>query len=289
MKTMFFNPGILYMLVSVGLSAVAVVVYFHASHLSLPLPKSITFLAMLLPIMAFLNAYIYPNLLLRASSSSSPSSSPQPTQSRLSPTRLAPLVLQASQALLTAVLATAFLLRGLVPSPLVVDFLLDARWNHLFLGRRRGDAASPIELVQDSFDCCGFRTLDDRAFPFDGPPSCADEYHRVRPCRIPWARAMQATSAIDFAVVLTVGLMQLLGLLLMRERTAWWTALRTQNWKEAAADYDNDSQPLLPDDDDDDDDDDDVARRQRSSYGALLQASRPEAAAADASRRAVTR
>ncbi|RDA88452.1 hypothetical protein CP532_6689 [Ophiocordyceps camponoti-leonardi (nom. inval.)] len=234
---------------------------------------------MLLPIIAFLNAYIYPNLLLlrasSSSSSSSTSSSPPSTGSRLSPKRLAPLVLQASQALLTTVLATAFLLHGLVPSPLVVDFLLEERWNDLFL---TGGRDSPLELVQDSFDCCGFRTVDDRAFPFGR--SCAEEYHRVSACRIPWAKAMQTTSAIDFAVVLTVGLMQLLGLLLMRERTAWWTALRTQNWKEADDD-DNDGQPLLPEDD--------VAPSQRSAYGALLQASRPEAAAADPSRRAVTR
>ncbi|RDA91121.1 hypothetical protein CP533_0445 [Ophiocordyceps camponoti-saundersi (nom. inval.)] len=269
---MFFNPGILYMLVSVGLSAVAVVIHFHATHLSLPLPKPLTILAMLLPILAFLNAYIYPNLLHRASSPAA----------RLSPTRLAPLVLQATQSLLTAVLATAFLLRGLVPSPLVVDFLLEARWDDLFVRRLAGR----IELVQDSFDCCGFRTLDDRAFPFDGRLSCEEEYHRLRPCRDPWARAMQATSAIDFAVVLTVGLMQLLGLLLMKERTAWWTALRTQDWK-----ADDDCRPLLPADNNDDNngDHDDVARPQRSAYGALLQASRPEAAAADAARRAVTR
>ncbi|KAF4585683.1 tetraspanin Tsp3 [Ophiocordyceps camponoti-floridani] len=162
---MFFNPGIVYMLASVSLSAIAVVVHFHISHLSLPFPPPLTMATTMLPLAAFLNAYVYPNLLLASSTSTH----------RLSPTRLAPLVLQATQALVTAVLATALLLRGLVPSSAVVEALLEGRQ--------------------------------------------------------PWAKAMKATSALDLAVVLAVGLMQLLGLLLMRERTVWWTALRTQDWK----------------------------------------------------------
>ncbi|PFH62319.1 hypothetical protein XA68_14179 [Ophiocordyceps unilateralis] len=266
---MFFNPGVVYMLASVALSAVAVVVHFHVSHLSLPLPSAMTIATVLLPIGAFLNAYVYPNLLLRASRA-------PPRCSRLAPQRLAPLVLQGLQALLTAVLATALLLRGVVPSPFVVDVLLDDRWRALFQDRD----ALRIELLQDSFNCCGFRAVDDRAFPFTGQ-SCVDEYHRHISCRDPWASAMQATSALDFAVVLAVGLMQLLGLLLMRERTGWWTALRTQNWKQA----DDGCQPLLPDPHDADDAD---TERQRPAYGALLQANRPDTPTAEASRRAVT-
>ncbi|PHH84338.1 hypothetical protein CDD83_2100 [Cordyceps sp. RAO-2017] len=152
------------------------------------------------------------------------------------------------QAVLAAVLAT-LLLRGLVPSP-VLDFLLDARWDALFEAR---DAAR-IALVQDTFACCGLDALDDRAYPFDAADTpCAALYRRHRPCKGPWMSAMQATSALDFAVVLTVGLMQILGLLLMRDRTGWWTALRTQGWKQAELGDDGSSQHLLPDPDNDDD------------------------------------
>ncbi|KJZ80496.1 hypothetical protein HIM_00346 [Hirsutella minnesotensis 3608] len=232
------NPGMMYMLTSVVLSAVAVVVHFHVAHLSLPLSSAITVLAVVLPIAAFLNAYIYPNL-LRASHPCAA----DPNPSTLA--RLAPVVLQGCQAIVTAILAT-LLLEGVVPSP-VLDFLLDSEWGAMVDAR----SAGPIELIQDTYDCCGLNAVDDRAYPFSGNTTCAVEYARVRSCGQPWRSAMQATSALDFAVVLAVGLMQIIGLLMMRERTRWWTALRTHGWKGAGF-SDCSSQRLLYTSDDDD-------------------------------------
>ncbi|PNY27096.1 Uncharacterized protein TCAP_02970 [Tolypocladium capitatum] len=248
------NPGVVYMLASVVLFAVAVcvqpsprpraacrtanappcalrVVHFHTSHLSLPLASGITALAGILPLAAFVNAYIYPNL-LRASHACADAG---PTGL---PTRLAPVVLQGLQAVATAVLAT-LLLEGVVPSP-ALDFLLEHEWDALFAAR---DGES-IRLVQDTYRCCGLRALDDRAYPFGGAASCADMYNRGESCMAPWRGAMQATSAVDFGVVLAVGLLQIVGLLMMRERTAWWTALRTPGWKQGEP-GDDSSQALL--------------------------------------------
>lgn len=192
-----------------------------------------TGLVIVLPIAAFLNAYVYPNL-LRASHACT---APNPLS------RLAPVVLQAVQAVLAAVLAT-LLLEAIVSSP-HLDFRLDAQWDALFAARD----AHAIELVQDAFDCCGFDAVSDRACPFNATRTCALEYGRDRACAAPWKSAMRATCALDFAVVVAVGLLQvghpgngrlsiadgalqILGLLLMRERTAWWTALRTPAWKQ---------------------------------------------------------
>ncbi|KND94492.1 hypothetical protein TOPH_00955 [Tolypocladium ophioglossoides CBS 100239] len=214
------NPGVVYMLTSVVLFAVAVVVHFHTSHLSLPLCSVVTALAVILPIAAFVNAYVYPNLL--RTSHACADDAPTTTL----PARLAPVILQGLQAVATAVLA-ALLLQGVVPSP-ALDFRLEHQWDTLFAAR---DGRS-MRLVQDTYRCCGLDALHDRAYPFGAAESCADLYRRTEPCMAPWRSAMQATSAVDFGVVLAVGLMQILGLLMMRERTAWWTALRTQGWKQ---------------------------------------------------------
>lgn len=97
------------------------------------------------------------------------------------------------------------LFAGVVPTP-ALDFLIDYGWEKLFQDK---DGIS-IELIQNSFDCCGLNSVDDRSYPFFGIPggSCAEIYGRTKGCRAPWQSAMQATSGIDFGVVLAVGLMQ---------------------------------------------------------------------------------
>ncbi|KAG8426194.1 hypothetical protein J3459_008341 [Metarhizium acridum] len=101
-----FNPGIAYMLACVVLFAIAVVIHYHTIHLSLPISSAITILSTILPITAFLNAYVYPNLLRSSHTFTSGDIF----------TRLAPIVLQGFQAIITAILAT-LLLEGVVPSP----------------------------------------------------------------------------------------------------------------------------------------------------------------------------
>ncbi|KAG5914694.1 hypothetical protein E4U53_004610 [Claviceps sorghi] len=199
-----------------------VVVHFHANHLSLPISSFLTILAILLPILALLNAYIYPNL-LRSSHSF--------TTGNLT-SRLAPVVLQGLQAVVTTILAT-LLLEGVIPSP-VLDFLVEYEWDELY----RGSDASHLSHVQDTYDCCGLNAVNDRAHPLVSVPggTCAELYGRTKSCRQPWQKALQYFSGIDFGVVIVVALMQITGLLIMRERTAWWTALRTEDWKSSDTD-----------------------------------------------------
>ncbi|TWU74083.1 hypothetical protein ED733_004399 [Metarhizium rileyi] len=193
------------------------VVHYHTNHLSLPVSSVITVLSTLLPIAAFLNAYIYPNLLRSSHTFTSGDIF----------TRLAPIVLQGFQAILTTILAT-LLFEGVVPSP-ALEFLVDYEWDKLYEAKD----ADYIKLIQDTYSCCGLNSVDDRAYPFFHVPggTCAEINERTRACREPWTAALQIASGIGFGVVVVVGLMQMIGLLIMRERTAWWTALRTENWK----------------------------------------------------------
>ncbi|KAF7562409.1 hypothetical protein G7046_g1715 [Stylonectria norvegica] len=199
---------VVYLLLSSALFAIAVVVHFHSASLSLPISPALSILATLLPIIGFLNAYIHPTLLRR---------------SRTSPSRihqLAPLVLQTLQALITTILAT-LLFEGVVPSQ-GLDCTLDNEWMGMF----RAHDANGIRRIQDTLDCCGLNSVKDRAYPFPkgAPSTCAETYGRTTACKGPWRGAMQTTMGVDFAVMLAVGLMQIVGLFMMREGTNWWTA-----------------------------------------------------------------
>ncbi|OAA54861.1 iron transport multicopper oxidase FET3 precursor [Cordyceps fumosorosea ARSEF 2679] len=230
------NPGIVYMTASLVLFAVAVVLHFHSLHLSLPIPAAVTILTVIIPIAAFLNAFVYPNLLRDSSTSSSSSSSSSPSWQRLLPGAL-----QGLQAILAAVLAT-LLAQGFASSPATRACALDAAWDALYRARD----ADAVRLVQDTLGCCGYSDVDDRAFPFASliQQTCAQIYGRDRACAAPWRAAMETHAGIAFGVVMAVALMQVLGLVLMRPGTSWWTALRTPEDEEADDGYDERSRLL---------------------------------------------
>ncbi|KAK8141367.1 hypothetical protein G3M48_000180 [Beauveria asiatica] len=221
-----FNPGIVYMTASLVLFAIAVVLHFHSQHLSLPLSPVVTVITVVLPVAAFLNAFVYPNL-LHASSSSSTSF-----------LRILPAALQGLQVVVTTALATLFAQGFASPTR---GCALDAAWQALY-DARDTDA---VRRVQDTLRCCGYADVDDRAFPFASliQQTCREIYNRDKACEGPWRAAMATHAGIAFAVVLTVALMQMLGLVLMRPGTNWWTALRTTEDQEDN-DYDEHSRLL---------------------------------------------
>ncbi|TQV98017.1 hypothetical protein V2A60_006283 [Cordyceps javanica] len=222
MATSRFNPGIVYMTVSLILFAIAVVLHFHSLHLSLPIPRTVTVLTIILPVAAFLNAFVYPNLL--RNSFSSPSDDDGDDDDGGQFRRVLPAALQGLQAVVTAVLATV-LAQGFAPSGGARGCALDAAWEALYEARD----ADAVRLVQDTLGCCGYATVDDRAFPFASliQQTCAEIYGRDRACAGPWRAAMRTHAGVAFAIVMTVALMQIFGLVLMRPGTRWWTALRT--------------------------------------------------------------
>ncbi|OAA79090.1 tetraspanin Tsp3 [Akanthomyces lecanii RCEF 1005] len=226
-----FNPGIVYMTASLVLFAIAVVLHFHSLHLSLPISSTITILTIILPVAAFLNAFVYPNLLRNSSTTA--------TDDDHWFQRVMPVALQGLQAVTTTALAT-ILAGGFVRSK-ALDCVLDAEWQALYAAR---DGES-IRFVQDTLRCCGYAAVDDRAFPFQSliRQTCAEIYGRDRACQGPWRGAMETHSGIAFGVVLAVGLMQILGLVLMRSGTSWWTALRTPEDEEEQG-YDEHSRLL---------------------------------------------
>jgi hypothetical protein len=82
---------------------------------------------------------------------------------------------------------------------------LDKRWLSLF--REKNEKA--IRTIQDSFDCCGFNSIYDRAYPFtDGTPgnrsSCPDVFKRDKWCSADWRKAEQTNAGLFLLVALVV-------------------------------------------------------------------------------------
>ncbi|KAI6781804.1 uncharacterized protein J7T54_004970 [Emericellopsis cladophorae] len=222
-------PGIFFLLVSVhALTKQLSVVHFHSSSLSLPITPVVTILTAILPLVSFFNAYTYPSVLANT----------RHRDSRLA--RLAPTIPQIVQALVTTILATV-LFEASVPSQ-AMSCILENGW----MARFRAHDANTIRRVQDMLECCGFNSVKDRAYPFPrGTPStCAETYGRTVACRGPLERSVRVGAGVDLGVVLAVGLLQILGLLMMREGNDWWTAWRTGGWRHVIGGRGS-SRPLL--------------------------------------------
>ncbi|KAK0639165.1 hypothetical protein B0T16DRAFT_497305 [Cercophora newfieldiana] len=191
----------LYPLIIIALAGVAIYEHTKTTTLSLPVSPILTILTIALPLLAAIHAIYQPSLLRAASAK---------TASTLQ--NLLPTLLQAIQLILTTVLAT-LLTSDAVPSPLR-ECLLETRWKQFWTSH---DAES-IRRIQDALNCCGFRTVKHMAWPFpSGPPggggseeSCAVRFGRTVACREPWQSAMQGAGGWDAAVVVAVGLLQVL-------------------------------------------------------------------------------
>jgi hypothetical protein len=202
------HPTVLYLTLSLALLIIAVIVHVRSSNLSLAISPAVSIIAIILPIVGFLNTACYPGF--RRATKSSPNRVAQ----------LGPLVVQVLQALITTILATLLLERA-VPSD-VTNCMMENQWMSMF---RAHDAGS-IRRIQDAFDCCGLNSVRDRAYPFPGtaPSNCAATYGRRTACREPWQGALQTTALADFVVVVGVGVIQIMGLFIVKEGANWRNA-----------------------------------------------------------------
>lgn len=171
--------------------------YEHVTSLtlSLPLSPALTFLTILLPVFAAGNALALPTL-IRSSHTNR-----QPFLLKL--LLLHPVALQVLQGIATTILATLYF-TDMVPSD-TRSCELTTGWQRLF----RTKNSHAIRAIQEAFQCCGFRSVKDMAWPF--PPvdvGCAARFDRSLACRGPWTQALQSSAGVQFGVVLAVGLLQ---------------------------------------------------------------------------------
>jgi hypothetical protein len=158
-------------------------VQYTSSNLLLPISTATTVLTILLPLFAAANIIFTPILgryLL---------TKPPALQQFLLP---ALHILQGGVAIVIATLAA----QGLTPG-----CELETTWQEFWHTHN----FHAIERIQNSLDCCGYRSIVDRTWP---KTSCSEIYGRNTHCNAPWRASMQRTSALQFAVAAIAGLIQ---------------------------------------------------------------------------------
>lgn len=168
--------------------------HLNAVSLSLPLSSASTIAAILLPVLSFLNTLYY-NF---HSLSSTRAGSRDPV--------FLPQALQVLQTIFATVLATTFY--SDISSDSAQRCLLSTRWQKLWSDH---DSAA-VRRIQDTWDCCGFNSIKDRAWPFphkgSPQPDCATQWGRTIACGQPWGGAMRQSAGLEFGIVVVVSLLQ---------------------------------------------------------------------------------
>ncbi|KAK1980067.1 tetraspanin [Colletotrichum cereale] len=210
---MLVNPGTVFFLICVGLVSTAIIVHVSSTRLVLPNAPFLSFLPILLPILGTINAFYYPRLLFNAGHSLARAE------------QLFPTIIQALQGILTTAIAVLFLQSAISSDTL--DCALSTAWQRMFAGKD----ASSIRRIQDTLDCCGLNSVKDRSWPFTGSVQCAQSFARDTPCFAPWRDAALTNATIDLAIVLAVGLLQVITLLFMQSASNWRHAWWAQSWR----------------------------------------------------------
>ncbi|GAP85593.1 putative tetraspanin Tsp3 [Rosellinia necatrix] len=182
-------------LLMVALIGIAIYVQVSSSTLSLPIPTATTVLTILLPLFAAANV-IYTPLLGRF----------------IGAPKIQQLLLPALHIIQGAIIVVIATLaaEGFVPSN-SLDCQLDTAWQALW----RNKNGRAIERIQNQFDCCGYRSIKDQAWP-PQPQKCAEIYGRHTACGTSWHAAMHTTSGLQFAVAVVAGIVQLAHLAYLR-------------------------------------------------------------------------
>jgi hypothetical protein len=162
--------------------------------LSLPLPPASTIAGILLPALSFLNTFYYNSNALSS------------TQVGSRAPAILPEALQVLQTILTTILGTTF--HSDNTSASTQHCLLSTHWQQLWTSHN----SAAIRRIQDTWDCCGFNSVKDRAWPFprkgNSQPNCAAQWGRTTACGQPWAEAMKQAAGLEFGIVVAVGLLQ---------------------------------------------------------------------------------
>ncbi|KAI1506215.1 hypothetical protein F5X99DRAFT_127276 [Biscogniauxia marginata] len=195
------RPVVIYPLLFLVLAAIAIYVQVTSSTLSLPISTGTTVLAIILPFFAAVNIFYTPVL-------------PRVLPRRVPPNiqQLIPPALQIIQGVITIIIATVSA-EGFLPGQ-NLNCNLEGNWMRLW----RSHDGRAISRIQDSFNCCGFNSILDRAWPRK-PNECSNLYNRHSSCAEPWRASQQRSSGLEFGVAVAIGLIQLVHLVLYRLRS----------------------------------------------------------------------
>ncbi|PLB52469.1 hypothetical protein P170DRAFT_507261 [Aspergillus steynii IBT 23096] len=111
---------------------------------------------------------------------------------------------------------------------------LDHQWQSYFSARN----AAPIRSIQDTFQCCGLRSIHDRAWPFKdkahGDDACEKQLGFRRSCFEPWREQQRSVSWMIFVAAVLVWGVKVGYIQVFRRRNSSWMDRRAAR---GASDY----------------------------------------------------
>ncbi|KAL4921507.1 hypothetical protein BDW62DRAFT_198075 [Aspergillus aurantiobrunneus] len=132
-------------------------------------------------------------------------------------------LLDSIHTILLATLAT-LALAYLFPDS-ILSCHLENQWQAFFQAKN----AHVIRAIQDQFQCCGFRSIRDRAYPFKdrthGDDACEVQYGYRQSCLGPWRGEQQGASWMVFVAVVGALLVKA-GFAQLSSRRASWMSSR---------------------------------------------------------------
>ncbi|KAH7386259.1 hypothetical protein BKA64DRAFT_711489 [Cadophora sp. MPI-SDFR-AT-0126] len=176
------------------LTGIAGYAYTQIRALSLPIPKALALLTVVLPLITGISAQGTYGLVRRANN--------EPYQLTI------PLIAVIGfQLIYETVIATLALTHMIPPSALNCE--LGTRWQMLW----RMKDANAVRTIQDALNCCGFNTVLDRSWPFEDPTACSKTFNRNQPCVRPWRRSEQNMAGLLLLVAVIVFIIKVLSLI----------------------------------------------------------------------------
>jgi len=164
--------------------------FYQIRLLSLPISQIVAIFALILPIVTGLSVKAVYNILCFHVNN----------LGRTRPTLCLLLVL-AFQFIYETVIATLALTYMVPPSNL--NCRLDEQWQRLYSNKDE----TTIRRIQDRYDCCGFKSVLDRAWPFPAKGvsagACQTKFGRTQSCAGPWRQAEQINAGL-FLIVAAV-------------------------------------------------------------------------------------
>ncbi len=159
--------------------------YSNIYTLSLPIPKALTVLTILLPLFAFLSTQSVYLLLKRSSKTLT----------------LPILGLLALQLVYETAITTLALTHILPPSSLTCG--LHDRWQELY----RTKNAAAIQEIQNALKCCGLNSVVDMAWPWsvnNKASTCSQRFGRKESCFAGWRKSEQNNAGLLVLVAVVV-------------------------------------------------------------------------------------
>ncbi|RDW63872.1 hypothetical protein BP5796_10374 [Coleophoma crateriformis] len=218
------------LLVSVGplllltLMAVAGYAYHQILTLNLPIPQALGLLTLVLPLITGISTQGARGLIQRS----------RHDQYQLTLPLIAVIGFQLIYETIIATLALTYILP---PDSLACG--LETRWLKLWQTKD----ARAIRAIQDRFDCCGFNSMKDRAWPFTSAPACTNAYPlRQQSCVANWRQTEQTTAGILLLIALIVFMLKVISLIYLLTSSSWMNGSVTRRFKQLTGMTDEDTE-----------------------------------------------